>query len=83
MGALLYKWNYGRLQEHPPIDGLLPGKAQFKTSAGALVEKVRSAKTRNGKVRLPGDRANEFHRQVEKDGGVEISEKVLQQLEWL
>src|SRR5262249_13487397 len=58
------------------------GKAQFKDSATSLIEKLRSAKTKNGKVRLPGDRAREFHTQVEHEGGVEIPDKVLDKLGW-
>lgn len=58
------------------------GKEQFISSASAMVEKLRSAKTKNGKVRLPGDRSNEFHTQVMKDDAVEIPDKVLQQLAW-
>lgn len=58
------------------------GKEQFKSSATALIEKLRSAKTKNGKMRLPGDRANEFHSDVVRDGAVEIPDKVLEKLGW-
>ena len=58
------------------------GKAQFRNSASGLVEKLRSAKTKNGKVRLPGDRAREFHAQVESKGAIEIPDKVLEKLGW-
>ncbi len=58
------------------------GKAQFKESSTALLEKLHSAKTKNGKVRLPGDRAREFKTQVERDGAVDIPDKVLGKLGW-
>lgn len=58
------------------------GKEQFKSSASAMIEKLRTSKTKNGSVRLPGDRANEFHAQVVKDNAVEIPDKVLEQLAW-
>lgn len=68
------------------IVGLNPdmfvGKEQFRKSASALVEKLRSAKTNNGEVRLPGDRANQFHSDVVKAGAIEVPDKVLTRLGW-
>lgn len=59
------------------------GKAKFKDSASALMDKLRSAKSKDGKVRLPGDRAEVFHAQVERDGAVEVPDGVLSKLGWL
>lgn len=68
------------------IIGLNPdmfvGKDQFRKSASALVEKLRSAKTNNGEVRLPGDRANKFHDDVTKAGSIEVPDRVLTKLGW-
>lgn len=61
---------------------MFAGKAQFKDSATAMVEKLRNAKTKNGKVRLPGDRAREFNAQVQMDGAVEIPDNVLEKCGW-
>ncbi len=58
------------------------GKEQFRKSATELVQRLRQAKTNNGSVRLPGDRAREFHAQVEASGAVEIPEQVLSRLGW-
>jgi LDH2 family malate/lactate/ureidoglycolate dehydrogenase len=58
------------------------GKAQFKESPTVLLEKLHSAKTKDGKVRLPGDRTRESHTQVECDGAVDIPDKVLDKLGW-
>lgn len=68
------------------IIGLNPdmfvGKDQFRKSASALVEKLRSAKTNNGEVRLPGDRANKFHDDVTRAGSIEVPDRVLTKLGW-
>lgn len=68
------------------IIGLSPdmfvGKEQFKTSASALLDRIRNAKSGNGQPRLPGDRAREFYEQVSKADAVEVSEKVLSRLGW-
>lgn len=68
------------------IIGLNPdmfvGKDEFKTSASALLDRIRNAKSGNGPPRLPGDRAREFYEQVSKADAVEVSEKVLSRLGW-
>lgn len=61
---------------------MFAGQEQFKRSASALVEKLKNAKSSNGKVRLPGDRAREFRTRVEKEGAVEVPDKVLEKLDW-
>lgn len=68
------------------IIGLNPdmfvGQKEFRQSATDLINKLRSAKTANGKVRLPGDRASEFHTRVQKDGAIEVPDRVLERLGW-
>lgn len=68
------------------IVGLNPdmfvGQKEFKNSASGLIEKLRSAKTSNGKVRLPGDRAKQFHAQIEKEGAIDVPDGVLERLGW-
>ncbi|MBX9668319.1 MAG: Ldh family oxidoreductase [Candidatus Obscuribacterales bacterium] len=68
------------------VIGLKPdmfvGKAQFKTSATQLLDRIRNAKTANGRVRLPGDRAKEFFAQVTNDKTLEISDQILDKLGW-
>lgn len=58
------------------------GQTQFKNSASQLLDRVRNAKSANGKVRLPGDRAKQYHAQISKEGSIEIPDQILSKLGW-
>lgn len=59
------------------------GKGEFRKSCGALVERIKSAKTSDGTAaRIPGDRALAFHNEVQARGSVEVPSYVLSKLGW-
>ena len=59
------------------------GRGEFRKCCGALVERIKNAKTRDGNsARVPGERALAFHGGVQGQGYVEIPDYVLSKLGW-
>lgn len=64
---------------------LLIDRAVFKASSSDLINRIRSARTKDGSgpVRLPGERARASRKQALESGFVEIDDTIAAELGWL
>ena len=60
---------------------LLVDATVFKTNVTAMIDKIKASRTKDGgKIRIPGERANELYKNVLASGEVEIDDVIAEQI---